>query len=203
MYYRPEVFGVLDDLVRAGKVRFYGVSVEKVEEGLKAIEYPGVQSVQIIFNAFRHRPAERFLPLAKERQVGVLARVPLASGLLSGKLTRDATFAADDHRTFNRHGEAFDAGETFSGLGGHLDDAFAAVDELRGLVPPGATLAQLALRWILMFDGVTCAIPGAKRPEQADQNIAAADLPPLSDRVMAAVRAVYDGRVRGHVHDRW
>ena len=203
MYYRPEVFGILDDLVRAGKLRFYGVSVEKVEEGLKAIEYPNVQSVQIIFNAFRHRPAEQFLPLAKERQVGVLARVPLASGLLSGKMTRESTFAADDHRNFNRHGEAFDAGETFSGLGGQLDDAFAAVDELRGLVPAGATLAQLALRWILMFDGVTCAIPGAKRPEQADQNIAAAELPALSDQAMAAVRAVYDRRVRGHVHHRW
>jgi aryl-alcohol dehydrogenase-like predicted oxidoreductase len=203
VYYRPEVFGILDDLVRAGKLRFYGVSVEKVEEALKAIEFPDVQTVQIIFNAFRHRPAERFLPLAKERQVGVLARVPLASGLLSGKMTRDATFAADDHRNFNRLGEAFDAGETFSGLGGHLDDAFAAVDELRALVPPGATLAQLALRWILMFDGVTCAIPGAKRPDQADQNVAAADLPALTDAQMAAIRAVYDRRVRGHVHHRW
>jgi aryl-alcohol dehydrogenase-like predicted oxidoreductase len=203
VYYRPEVFGILDDLVRAGKLRFYGVSVEKVEEALKAIEYPDVQTVQIIFNAFRHRPAERFLPLAKERRVGVLARVPLASGLLSGKMTRDATFAADDHRNFNRLGEAFDAGETFSGLGGHLDDAFAAVDELRALVPPGATLAQLALRWILMFDGVTCAIPGAKRPDQADQNVAAADLPALTDAQMAAIRAVYDRRVRGHVHHRW
>ena len=203
VYYRPEVFGILDDLVRAGKLRFYGVSVEKVEEGLKAIEFPNVQSVQIIFNAFRHRPAERFLPTAKERRVGVLARVPLASGLLSGTMTRQTTFAPDDHRNFNKHGEAFDQGETFSGLGDHMDDAFAAVDELKTLVPPGGTLAQLALRWILMFDAVTCAIPGAKRPEQADQNIAAAELPALSDQAMAAVRAVYDRRVRGHVHDRW
>jgi len=203
VYYRPEVFGILDDLVRAGKVRFYGVSVEKVEEGLKAMEFPNVQSVQIIFNAFRHRPAERFLPMAKERRVGVLARVPLASGLLSGKMTPQTTFATDDHRNFNRHGEAFDAGETFSGLGDHMDDAFGAVDELKALVPPGATLAQFALRWILMFDAVTCAIPGAKRPEQADQNVAAADLPPLTPEQMARVREVYDRRIRAHVHPRW
>src|SRR4051812_23800853 len=137
VYYRPEVFGVLDDLTRAGKIRFYGVSVEKVEEGLKAIEYPNVQSVQIIFNAFRHRPSEVFLPLCKERRVGVVARVPLASGLLSGKMTRAKTFAADDHRNFNRHGEAFDAGETFSGMGDAMDAAFAAVDEGKRLVPGG------------------------------------------------------------------
>jgi aryl-alcohol dehydrogenase-like predicted oxidoreductase len=203
VYYRPEVFGILDDLVRAGKLRFYGVSVEKVEEGLKAMEFPGVQSVQIIFNALRLRPAERFLPMAKERRVGVLARVPLASGLLSGKMTPQTTFAADDHRNFNKHGEAFDQGETFSGLGDHMDDAFGAVDELRALVPPGATLAQFALRWILMFDGVTCAIPGAKRPEQADQNIAAAELPALTPEQMAKVREVYERRVRPHVHQRW
>lgn len=203
VYYRPEVFGILDDLVRAGKLRFYGVSVEKVEEGLKAMEYPGVQSVQIIFNAFRLRPAERFLPMAKERRVGVLARVPLASGLLSGKMTPQTTFAADDHRNFNKHGEAFDQGETFSGLGDHMDDAFGAVEELKALVPPGATLAQFALRWILMFDGVTCAIPGAKRPEQADQNIAAAELPALTPEQMAKVREVYERRIRPHVHQRW
>jgi aryl-alcohol dehydrogenase-like predicted oxidoreductase len=167
------------------------------------MEFPNVQSVQIIFNAFRHRPTERFLPTAKERRVGVLARVPLASGLLSGKMTPQTTFAADDHRNFNKHGEAFDQGETFSGLGDHMDDAFGAVDELKALVPPGATLAQFALRWVLMFDGVTCAIPGAKRPEQADQNVAAADLPPLTAEQMAKVRDVYDRRVRPHVHPRW
>jgi aryl-alcohol dehydrogenase-like predicted oxidoreductase len=203
VYYRPEVFGILDDLVRAGKLRFYGVSVEKVEEGLKAMEFPNVQSVQIIFNAFRLRPAERFLPMAKARRVGVLARVPLASGLLSGKMTPQTTFAADDHRNFNKHGEAFDQGETFSGLGDHMDDAFGAVEELKALVPPGATLAQFALRWILMFDGVTCAIPGAKRPEQADQNIAAAELPALTPEQMAKVREVYERRIRPHVHQRW
>lgn len=203
VYDRPEVFGVLDDLVRAGKLRFYGVSVERIDEALRAIEYPNVQSVQIIFNLFRQRPAELFLPRAKERRVGVLARVPLASGLLSGKMTRNTTFPPDDHRNYNQHGEAFDAGETFSGLGDHLDDAFAAVDELKTIVPPGATLAQVALRWILMFDGITCAIPGAKRPDQVDQNVAAADLPPLTEQQMCVARDIYDRYVRAHVHHSW
>ena len=203
VYERADVFGALDELVSAGKIRFYGVSVEKVDEALRAIEYPNVQSVQIIFNAFRHKPAERFLPRAKEKRVGVLARVPLASGLLSGKMSRETTFAADDHRNFNRLGEAFDAGETFSGLGGHLDDAFAAVNEMKRLVPPGATLAQLALRWILMFDGVTCAIPGAKRPEQADDNINAANLPPLTREQVSAIAMIYSRYARPHVHHRW
>jgi aryl-alcohol dehydrogenase-like predicted oxidoreductase len=203
VYDRPEVFGVLDELVAAGKLRFYGVSVELIDEALRAIEHPNVQSVQIIFNMFRPRPAEVFLPGAKEKKVGVLARVPLASGLLSGKMTRDTTFAPDDHRNFNQHGEAFDAGETFSGLGDHLDDAFAAVDELKRLVSGNATLAQLALRWILMFDGVTCAIPGAKRPDQVDQNVAASDLPALSDHQMQVARDVYDRHIRTHVHQKW
>jgi aryl-alcohol dehydrogenase-like predicted oxidoreductase len=203
VYDRAEVFGALDDLVKAGKLRSYGVSVEKVEEALKAIAHPNVQIVQIIFNPFRHRPAERFLPLAREKQVGVLARVPLSSGLLSGKMSRDTHFAPDDHRNFNRTGEAFDAGETFSGLGAHLDDAFAAVDELKKLVPPGQTLAQFALRWILTDAGVTCVIPGAKRADQVDDNVAAADLPPLSTEQMTAVRDVYDRHVRRHVHQRW
>ena len=203
VYSRPEIFGALDDLVRAGKLRFYGVSVELIDEALRAIEFPNVQSVQIIFNLFRPRPAEQFLPRAKQKQVGVLARVPLASGLLSGKMTRDTTFAPDDHRNFNQHGEAFDAGETFSGLGGHLDDAFAAVDELKTLVPPGATLAQFALRWILMDAGITCAIPGAKRPDQVDQNVAASDLPPLTNEQMRVARHVYDRNIRAHVHRKW
>ncbi len=179
VYDRPEVFGALDELVRQGKLRFYGVSVERIDEALRAIEHPNVQSVQIIFNLFRPRPAEQFLPRAEEKRVGVLARVPLASGLLSGRMTRDTAFAPDDHRNFNQHGEAFDAGETFSGLGSNLDDAFAAVDELKKLVPPGVTLAQFALRWILMHDAVTCAIPGANTPEQAESNASAADLPVL------------------------
>jgi len=201
VYYRPEVFGALDRLVEAGKIRYYGVSVERVEEALKAIEYPGVQSVQIIFNCFRHRPAELFFEQARKRQVGILARVPLASGLLTGKLTRDSQFAADDHRNFNRHGEAFDAGETFSGL--DYDEALAAVEELRPLVPKAAGMAQFALRWILAFDAVTCAIPGGKRPAQVAENCAASDLPALSEVTMRAVEAIYNARIRPAVHQRW
>ena len=203
VYDRPEVFGVLDDLVAAGKLRFYGVSVERIDEALRAIEHPNVQSVQIIFNIFRPRPAEQFFPCAKQKQVGILARVPLASGLLSGKIARDTRFSADDHRNFNQRGQAFDAGETFSGLGDHLDDAFAAVEALRPLVPPGATMAPLALRWILMHDAVTCAIPGAKRPDQVDDNLAAADLPPLTKQQMDGIAGAYDRFVRPHVHQRW
>jgi len=201
VYYMPEVFGVLDDLVQAGKLRYYGVSVEKVEEALKAIEYPNVQSVQIIFNIFRMRPAELFFPEAKRRGVGILARVPLASGLLTGKLKPDSSFERDDHRAFNRRGEAFDRGETFSGV--DFEAGLAAVEELRPLVPPGMTMTQFALRWILMFDAVTCAIPGAKRPAQAEENVAAADLPPLSPETMEKVRAIYEARIKPLVHHYW
>jgi aryl-alcohol dehydrogenase-like predicted oxidoreductase len=201
VYYRPEVFGILDDFIAAGKLRHYGVSVEKVEEAIKAVEFPGVQTVQIIFNMFRRRPAERFFPLAQEKKVGILARVPLSSGMLTGKMTADSEFAADDHRTFNRHGEAFDMGETFSGV--PYEVGLAAVEDLRKLVPAGATLAQLALRWILMFDAVTCAIPGAKRPSQAEDNFAAAALPALSPETMAAAQDVYDRMIKPHVHQRW
>ena len=201
VYYRPEVFGVLDDLAQQGKLRYYGVSVEKVEEALKAIEYPNVQSVQIIFNIFRQRPAEMFFAEAKRRKVGILARVPLASGLLTGKLTRDSKFEPDDHRNYNRHGEAFDRGETFSGV--DFETGLQAVDELRPLVPSGATLAQFALRWILMFDAVSCAIPGAKRPSQAEDNIRAAGLPPLPKATMAQVKEIYDRRIREQVHHYW
>ena len=201
VYYMPEIFDALDGLVQAGKLRYYGVSVEKVEEALKAIEFPNVQSVQIIFNIFRLRPAELFFQEAKRRKVGILARVPLACGMLTGKLTRDSHFAADDHRAFNRHGEAFDRGETFSGV--DYETGLAAVEELRALVPAGVSLTQFALRWILMFEAVTCAIPGAKRPSQAEQNAAAADLPPLSAETMAAVKAIYDQRIRPLVHAYW
>jgi aryl-alcohol dehydrogenase-like predicted oxidoreductase len=201
VYYQPEVFAILDDLITQGKIRHYGVSVERVEEALKAIEYPNVQTVQIIFNIFRQRPMEMFFPAARQRQVGILARVPLASGLLSGRMTRATEFEEDDHRRFNRHGEAFDRGETFSGLDYAL--GLKLVEELRPLVPPGSTMAQLALRWILMHDTVTCAIPGAKRVAQAEQNAAAADLPPLSDAVMVKIRRLYDDRVRQHVHQYW
>lgn len=197
----PEVWGILDDLVKAGKVRYYGVSVEKVEEALKAIEYPNVQSVQIIFNMFRHRPAGLLFEQAQKRRVGILARVPLASGLLTGKLKPDSTFAPDDHRAFNRQGEAFDRGETFSGV--DYEAGLRAVEELKAICPAGMSLTQFALRWILMFDAVTCAIPGARRPSQVEENLAAADLPPLSEETMAQVRSIYDRRIRDLVHHYW
>ncbi len=201
VYDMPEVFGVLDDLVQQGKIRFYGVSVERVDEALKAITYPNVQSVQIIFNMFRLKPAEQFFPAAHERQVGILARVPLASGLLTGKFRPDTHFAANDHRTFNRHGEAFDQGETFSGV--DYEAGLQAVEELRKLVPQDATMAQFALRWILMFPDVTTAIAGAKNPQQAADNVGAASLPPLSDETMQRVREVYDTYIRSQVQQRW
>jgi aryl-alcohol dehydrogenase-like predicted oxidoreductase len=201
VYYRPEVFGVLDDLMQAGKLCSYGVSVEKVEEGLKAIEYPAVQSVQIVFNIFRQRPAELFFAQARRQGVGILARLPLSSGLLTGKFHARAVFERDDHRAFNRKGEAFDRGETFSGLDFAL--GLKAVESLRPLTPPDSSLAQMALRWILMFPEVTCAIPGAKRPEQVEENVSASDLPALTDETMKRIRAVYDGIVRKEVHHRW
>ncbi len=200
-YYQPELYGILDDLVKQGKLRFYGVSVEKVEEALKAIEYPNVQSIQIIFNIFRQRPSELFFEQAKKRKVGILARVPLASGMLTGKLKPDTVFAKDDHRDFNRHGESFDVGETFSGV--DYETGLKAVDELKAVCPAGISLTQFALRWILMFDAVTCAIPGAKRPSQAEENFAAADLPALSEEAMKTTRSIYDRYIRGLVHQRW
>ncbi len=201
VFYRPEVFDALDGLVIQGKIRYYGVSVEKVEEALKAIEYPNVQTVQIIFNMFRHRPAGIFFSEAIKRKVGILARVPLASGLLTGKMTERSTFSNDDHRNFNRHGEAFDRGETFSGV--DYQTGLRAVEELRALVPVGYTMAQLALKWILMFDAVSCVIPGAKRPDQVEDNIRAVDFPPLDDLQMSAVRDIYDKYIRDQVHQRW
>jgi len=201
LYDRPEVFGILDDLVKAGKVRYYGVSVEKVEEALRALEFPNVQTVQIIFNCFRQRPAEVFFAQARRKQVGILARVPLASGLLTGKLRRDSTFASDDHRNFNRQGAAFDVGETFSGV--DYDIGLAAVEEIRKVVPAGLSMSQFALRWILMFDAVTCAIPGGKRSEQVIDNCGASDLPALTPEAMAAVRQIYDQKIRPRVHNRW
>ncbi len=201
VYYRPEVFAALDDLVRAGKIRFYGVSVERVEEALKAIEYPHVQSVQIIFNAFRLRPAELFFEAARKRQVAVIARVPLASGMLSGRFTRTTEFPADDHRAFNREGAMFDRGETFSGV--DYETGLAAVERLRPLVPTGATLAQFALRWILSFDAVTCVIPGARQPAQVADNARAAALEPLGATTMATVQEIYDDAIRPLVHQRW
>lgn len=200
-YYRPETFAALDDLVRAGKIQHYGVSVERVEEGLKALEFPHVESIQIIFNMFRQRPAERFLAEAGRRGVATIVRVPLASGMLTGKLTADSTFAPSDHRKFNRHGEVFDVGETFAGV--PYEIGLQAVDELKRLVPGGATLARMALRWILMFDGVSTIIPGGKNPRQVEDNCLAGALPALSAEQMRAVRSVYDRSIRPHVHQRW
>ena len=201
LYERADVFRMLDDLVRAGKIRYYGVSVEKIDEALRAIEYPNVQTVQIIFNCFRQRPADVFFSRAQQKQVGILARVPLASGLLTGKFRPDSIFSTDDHRNFNRHGQAFDAGETFSGV--DYEVGLQAEEEIRKLVPPGATMTQLALRWILMFNAVSCAIPGGRRPAQIAENCHAADLPPLSSEVMTGVRRIYADRIRPQVENRW
>jgi aryl-alcohol dehydrogenase-like predicted oxidoreductase len=200
-YRQDSTFEALDRLQEAGKVRNYGVSVEKVEEARMALSYPNVKTVQIIFNIFRQKPADEFFPLAEERSVGILARVPLASGLLSGKMTADRAFTEDDHRNFNREGQAFDRGETFSGV--DFETGLRAAEELKELVPEGHTLAQFALRWILMHPAVSCAIPGGKNPSQVEDNVAAADMPPLSDETMERAREIYDSYVRPEVHHRW
>ena len=201
VYYNPELFGAMDDLVNEGKVRNYGVSVEKVEEALKAIEYPGVKTVQIIFNMFRHRPSELFFEEAKRRNVGIIVRVPLASGLLTGKVKENTQFPSDDHRSFNREGQAFDKGETFSGV--NFEKGLEAVEEIKKLAPAGTSMAQFALRWILMFDAVSCAIPGAKRPSQVEDNVQAADCPPLTEDQMTRVKQIYERNIRSDVHHRW
>jgi aryl-alcohol dehydrogenase-like predicted oxidoreductase len=201
VFYMPEVFEVLDNLVRAGKLRHYGVSVEKVEEAIKALEFPGVESVQIIYNIFRQRPAELFFELAKKKHIAILARVPLASGLLTGKMDRNSVFEANDHRNYNRHGESFDVGETFSGV--DYETGLNAVEEIRALVPEGLSMSQFALRWILMNEAVTLAIPGAKNRQQANENAAASDATGLSGEVMARLQQVYDIYIREQVHQRW
>jgi aryl-alcohol dehydrogenase-like predicted oxidoreductase len=205
VYYRPELFAGLDQMVAAGKLRHYGVSVERVEEALKAIEYPGVQSVQIIFNIFRQRPADLFFREAARRRVGILARLPLSSGMLTGRITRDTRFARDDHRAFNRQGESFDRGETFSGL--DFDLQLGLVDRLKAMLPEaapnGTTLAQFALRWILDFAAVTTVIPGARRASQVDDNVSASDLSPLPAAVHEQIAALYARDVRPHVHHNW
>ena len=201
VYYRPEIFQALDDMVLAGKLRYYGVSVEKVEEAIKAVEYPNVQSVQIIYNIFRQRPSDLFFRLALQKKVGILARVPLSSGMLTGKMTRETRFHADDHRQFNRGGEAFDKGETFSGIDFSL--GLQAVDELRPLVPAGWSMTQFALNWILMSEAVTCTIPGAKSPAQVAENTAAADLPLIPEQVMNQIKELYERLIKSQVHDLW
>ncbi len=201
VYYTPELFYALDEMVKSGKLRNYGVSVEKVEEALKAIEFPGVKTVQLIFNMFRQRPAELFFREARARRIGILARVPLASGLLSGKITRSSRFDRDDHRSFNRKGQAFDRGETFSGV--DFEKGLKAVEEHKRILPKDFSMPQFALRWILMHEAVSCAIPGAKRPEQVADNCAASDLPRLSGKLMRQVQDVYEKYIREDVHQRW
>ncbi len=200
-FYQPETFDALEEMVRAGKIRHWGASVEKVEEGLKAMEYPGCQSVQIVFNIFRQRPAGLFFEVAQRKQVGIIARLPLSSGMLTGKLKASSTFEADDHRAFNREGAGFDKGETFSGV--PYEVGLEAVEELRPLVPQGMAMGQFALRWILDHPQVTCAIPGGKNPEQVQGNCAAADLPPLGSDLHQKLSDLYNSRIRKHVHDRW
>lgn len=201
VYYTPELFDGMDEIKRKGKILHYGVSVEKVEEALKAIEYPGVESVQIIFNIFRQRPAELCFSQAKMRDVGIIARVPLASGLLTGKMDRTTSFDSGDHRHFNRQGEAFDVGETFSGV--DFETGLRAVEEIRALVPEGVSMAQFALQWILSFDAVSTVIPGAKTVGQARENAAAGDLEPLDRETMSRIEEIYDRLIRDHVHHRW
>jgi aryl-alcohol dehydrogenase-like predicted oxidoreductase len=200
-YRQDSTFEALDRLKQSGKLKNYGVSVEKVEEARMALDYPGVATVQIIFNIFRQKPAEEFFPLAEERGIGILARVPLASGLLSGKMSADRHFSQDDHRFFNRNGEAFDRGETFAGV--NFETGLEAAEELKELVLKGNTLAQFALRWILMHPAVSCAIPGGKNPSQVEDNVAAAALPPLSEETMERVKEIYDRSVRPEVHHLW
>jgi aryl-alcohol dehydrogenase-like predicted oxidoreductase len=199
-YYHPELFEYVDELKADGLIANYGVSIERVEEGLKAIEYPGVATLQVIYNIFRQRPAERLLAEAKARDIGIVVRVPLASGLLTGKLRPDTTFAGNDHRAYNRHGEAFDVGETFSGV--DFERGLAAVERLRPLLN-GTLMAQFALRWILMNDAVSTVIPGAKTPEQARENAAASDLPPIGQSTMDALAELYHDEIAPMVHQRW
>lgn len=201
VYYMPEVFENLDSLVKAGKLKNYGVSVEKVEEALKAIEYPGVKTVQIIFNMFRQRPAVLFFREAKARWIGILARVPLASGLLTGKMTPSTKFRSDDHRYYNRKGQAFDRGETFSGV--DYADGLQAVEELKRILPRGMTLSQFALKWILMHSAVTCVIPGAKTPAQVEENAKTSSLPRLPRGVTRQVEQIYNRYIRKEVHAVW
>ncbi len=201
VYYRPDVFEAMESLIKEGKIRNYGVSVEKVEEGLKAIEYPGVASVQIIYNIFRQRPADLFFGEAKRKGVAVIVRVPLVSGLLTGKMSAQTSFAADDHRAFNRNGEAFDKGETFSGV--PYEVALQVVEDIRRLVPGDATMAQFALRWILMNEAVSTVIPGAKNAAQANGNASASGIEEISTSAMEELRAIYQNRVAPHVHQLW
>jgi aryl-alcohol dehydrogenase-like predicted oxidoreductase len=201
VYFNPEVFETLEEMVQKNKIRYFGVSVEKIEEALSAMEYSGVSTIQIIFNMFRQRPAELFLEKAKKKNVGVIVRVPLASGLLSGKMTKDTVFPKNDHRNFNRGGQAFDVGETFAGV--PFETGLRAVEELKRIKPEGYSMPQFALKWILMHDAVSTVIPGGKRPEQVADNVAASELLSLSSNVIEKVKEVYSDYIKPHVHERW
>lgn len=201
IYDRPQIWEALDRLVDEEVIAHYGVSVETVDEAQVACRTADIAAIQIILNMFRVRPVDEVLPAAAAADVGIIARVPLASGLLTGKFDRSSTFEASDHRAFNRHGEEFDVGETFAGV--DFETGLEAVERLQALVPASATTAQFALRWVLMHDAVSTVIPGAKRPDQVRDNVAASDVPALSDEVMAAAREVYDDLVAPLVHHRW
>ena len=201
VFYNEEVFEVLEDFVDQGKISNYGVSVEKVEEALKSLDYDNLASVMIIYNMFRQKPADEFFARAKEKDVGIIVRVPLASGLLTGKFSRDTEFPEDDHRNFNRQGEAFDKGETFSGV--DFEKGLEAVEELKEIKPEGLTMAQFALKWILMDDAVSCVIPGAKNSEQVRDNAKTSETSPLSDEVMEEVDRIYDEYIREDIHHLW
>lgn len=201
VYYKPEVFEILDDFVEEGKVQHYGVSVEKVEEALKAIEYPGVVSVQIVFNIFRQRPSELLFEQCRKKNVAIIARVPLASGLLTGKMTPQTKFPESDHRNYNRQGQAFDIGETFAGV--DFETGIKAVEELKRIKPEGISCAQMALKWILTHPDVSCVIPGAKNLKQLEENISASEVDDLSPEVMADIKAVYEKFIKPSVHHRW
>lgn len=201
VYYRPEIFGLFDRLKEEGKVQNLGISVEKVEDALKGIEFDNVTTVQIIFNMFRQRPSELFFEQAKKKDVGIIVRVPLASGLLTGKFSRESTFSEGDHRNFNRQGEKFDKGETFSGV--DYETGLAAVNELKAAFPGYENLAPVALRWVLMFDEVSTIIPGASRPAQVVSNLKAAILPSLTDEQWKAVEGIYKKYVKPSVHQLW
>ncbi len=201
VYYMPEVFEYLDDFAKQGKIKYYGVSVEKVEEALKAMEFPNVQTVQIIFNMFRQRPSELFFLQAEKKNIGIIARVPLASGLLTGKINKQTKFLENDHRNYNRKGEMFDIGETFSGV--DLKLALNAVEEIKKVCPRNFSLSQFALKWILEHKSVTCAIPGAKNIEQLKENIAASEISSLDEFTMTQIRNIYEKYIKVHIHQKW
>jgi len=201
VYYRPEIFGEFEKLKDEGKILNLGVSIEKVEEGIKALEYDNVTSIQVIYNMFRQRPHEKLFPMAKEKNVGIIVRVPLASGLLTGKFSKDSTFGEKDHRNFNRDGKFFDVGETFSGI--PFEEGVEAVNKLERQLPDDINLAHLALRWVLMRDEVSCVIPGASSVEHIESNLKASEKPDVSPDVMEIIDDIYSSDIKPYVHQRW